>query len=85
MPGTTRDSIDIPFSRNGVNYLLIDTAGIRRKGKVSETTEKFSVIKALDAMARSRVSVLVLDSSEGLVDQDLHILEHAEIMEPVLW
>ena len=77
MPGTTRDSIDIPFSRNGVNYLLIDTAGIRRKGKVSETTEKFSVIKALDAMARSRVSVLVLDSREGLVDQDLHILEHA--------
>jgi len=77
MPGTTRDAIDIPFHRDGTDYVLIDTAGVRRKGKVGEIVEKFSVVKALDAMARAHVAVLVLDGQEGIVDQDLHILQYA--------
>ena len=77
MPGTTKDSIDVPFSLDGVDYTLIDTAGVRRKGKVSEITEKFSVVKALDAMERAEIAILVLDAKEGVVDQDLHILEYA--------
>ena len=77
MPGTTKDSIDIPFSLEGVNYTLIDTAGVRRKGKISEVTEKFSVVKALDAMSRAEIAILVLDAKEGVVDQDLHILDYA--------
>ena len=75
MPGTTRDAIDIPFTRDGTDYVLIDTAGVRRKGRVEEVAEKFSVVKALDAMRRSHVVVLVLDAHEGLVDQDLHVLK----------
>ena len=62
MPGTTKDSIDVPFSLDGVDYTLIDTAGVRRKGKVSEITEKFSVVKALDAMERAEIAILVLDA-----------------------
>ena len=77
MPGTTKDSIDIPFSLGAADYVLIDTAGVRRKGKVSEISEKFSVVKALDAMERAEVAILVLDAQEGVVDQDLHILEYA--------
>ncbi len=77
MPGTTRDAIDIPFQHDGTDYVLIDTAGVRRKGKVSETVEKFSVVKALDAMQRAQVVLLVVDAREGIVDQDLHILELA--------
>ena len=77
MPGTTRDAIDIPFERDGTDYVLIDTAGVRRKGKVDETAEKFSVVKALDAMARAHVVILVVDAREGIVDQDLHILQYA--------
>ena len=77
MPGTTRDAIDIPFERDGTDYVLIDTAGVRRKGKVDETAEKFGVVKALDAMARAHVVILVVDAREGIVDQDLHILQYA--------
>ena len=77
MPGTTKDAIDIPFHKDGTDYVLIDTAGVRRKGKVSEVTEKFSVVKALQAMERSHVVILVIDASEGLVEQDLHVLEYA--------
>ena len=77
MPGTTKDAIDIPFSREGVDFVLIDTAGVRRKGKVSEITEKFSVVKALQAMQRAQVVIMVIDAAEGLVDQDLHILDYA--------
>lgn len=77
MPGTTRDAIDIPFERDGVDYVLIDTAGVRRKGKVSETAEKFSVVKALNAMERADVVILVIDAREGLVEQDLHVLQYA--------
>lgn len=77
MPGTTKDAIDIPFSRNDTDYTLIDTAGVRRKGKVDEITEKFSVVKALQAMERAHVVILVLDASEGVVEQDLHVLQYA--------
>lgn len=77
MPGTTKDAIDIPFTKDGTDYVLIDTAGVRRKGKVSEITEKFSVVKALQAMDRAHVVILVIDASEGLVEQDLHVLEYA--------
>ena len=75
-PGTTRDAIDLPFERDGTDYTLIDTAGVRRKGKVNEVAEKFSVVKALDAMVRADVVMLVVDAREGIVDQDLHVLEY---------
>lgn len=74
MPGTTRDSIYIPYERRGEKYTLIDTAGVRRRGKVSETVEKFSVIKTLQAIQDCNVAVLVLDARESIVDQDLHLL-----------
>ena len=73
MPGTTRDAISIPFERNGKGYTLIDTAGLRRKGKVFEAIEKFSVIKTLQAVQESNVVVLVLDASQDVSDQDAHI------------
>ena len=77
MPGTTRDSIYIPYERHGKPYTLIDTAGVRRKGKVKESVEKFSVIKTLQAIDDANVVVMVFDSHEGLVDQDLHLLGYA--------
>ena len=77
MPGTTRDSIYIPYERNGKPYTLIDTAGVRRRGKVNESVEKFSVIKALQAIDDANVVVLVMDAQEGLVEQDLHLLGFA--------
>ncbi|TVO50910.1 MULTISPECIES: ribosome biogenesis GTPase Der [Denitromonas] len=73
MPGTTRDAISIPFSRNGREYKLIDTAGLRRRGKVFEAVEKFSVIKTLQAIEQANVVVLVLDASQDVSDQDAHI------------
>jgi GTP-binding protein len=73
MPGTTRDAIEIPFERNGRSYALIDTAGLRRKGKVFETIEKFSVIKTLQAVEQSNVVVLMVDASQDISDQDAHI------------
>ena len=72
--GTTRDSIYIPYERFGQDYTLIDTAGVRRRGKVSESIEKFSVIKTLQAIEDANVTVLVLDAREGIVEQDLHLL-----------
>lgn len=69
-PGTTRDSIFIPFEKHGRHYTLIDTAGVRRRARVSEAIEKFSVIKALDAMERANVVILVLDAKEGVAEQD---------------
>ena len=74
--GTTRDSIYIPFEREGQEYTIIDTAGVRRRGKISEAVEKFSVIKALDAIADANVVILMIDAHENLVDQDLHLLGH---------
>ncbi len=75
--GTTRDSIDTPFTYNDQRYVLIDTAGIRRKGRVSETLEKFSAITALKAMDRSHVVLMVLDAEEGVTDQDLAVAGYA--------
>ncbi len=72
-PGTTRDAIEIPFERDGVTYTLIDTAGLRRRGKVFETVEKFSVLKTLQAIESANVVVLLLDASEGVSEQDAHI------------
>lgn len=73
-PGTTRDSIFIPFERRGQDYTLIDTAGVRRRGRVSDTVEKFSVIKALQAIESANVVVLLVDAQEGITGQDLHLL-----------
>lgn len=72
-PGTTRDAISIPFEREGRHYTLIDTAGLRRKGKVFETIEKFSVVKTLQAIEQANVVVLMLDASQDISDQDAHI------------
>ncbi|MBD95533.1 MAG: ribosome biogenesis GTPase Der, partial [Acidobacteria bacterium] len=74
--GTTRDAIEIPFERNGKPYVLIDTAGIRRRKNVREIAEKFSIIKTLDAIKESHVAVMVLDARSGLVEQDLHLLDY---------
>ena len=73
MPGTTRDAIEIPFERNGRHYTLIDTAGLRRKGRVFEAIEKFSVIKTLQAVEQSNVVVLMVDASQDISEQDAHI------------
>ena len=73
MPGTTRDAIEIEFEKNGRQYTLIDTAGLRRKGKVFETIEKFSVIKTLQAIEEANVVVLMVDASQDISDQDAHI------------
>lgn len=74
MPGTTRDSIFVPLERNGKHYTLIDTAGLRRRGKVFETTEKFSVVKTLQAIESSNVVLFIMDAREGVTDQDLRLL-----------
>ncbi len=74
LPGTTRDSISIPFERDGQAYHLIDTAGVRRRSRVDEKIEKFSVIKTLQAIKAANVCVMMLDAQEGLTDQDLHVL-----------
>ncbi len=73
-PGTTRDSIYIPFERNGRRFTLVDTAGMRRRSRVSETIEKFSVIKSLQAIEKSHVVIYLIDASEGITDQDAHLL-----------
>jgi len=72
-PGTTRDSIAVPFERDGRSFVLVDTAGVRRKGKVFETVEKFSVIKALQAMERAEVVIMVVDAQEGVTEQDVSL------------
>ena len=73
MPGTTRDAITVPFERNGQKFQLIDTAGLRRKGKVFEAIEKFSVVKTLQAIADANVVLLLLDATQGVSEQDAHI------------
>lgn len=77
MPGTTRDSIYIPFEHAGKEYTLIDTAGVRRQNKVKETIEKFSVIKTLQSVDESNVTIIMVDAREGISDQDLHLLGFA--------
>ena len=73
MPGTTRDAITVPFERNGQKFELIDTAGLRRKGRVFEAIEKFSVVKTLQAIESANVVLLLLDATQGVTDQDAHI------------
>ena len=73
LPGTTRDAISVPFERNGQKFELIDTAGLRRKGKVFQAIEKFSVVKTLQAIESANVVLLLIDATEGVTDQDAHI------------
>lgn len=73
-PGTTRDSVAVPFERNDRNYVLIDTAGIRRRARVHETIEKFSIVKALQAIEQAEVVISVLDAHEGVTEQDVSLL-----------
>jgi GTP-binding protein len=73
-PGTTRDSVEVPFERDGRRYLLVDTAGVRRKSRVHEAVEKFSIIKALQAMEKSQVVIAVLDAREGVTEQDVSLM-----------
>ncbi|MEL6871024.1 MAG: ribosome biogenesis GTPase Der [Pseudomonadota bacterium] len=72
-PGTTRDSVSVPFSRDGRDYTLIDTAGVRRRARVREAIEKFSIIKTLQAIEQSNVVIAVLDAREGVTDQDVSL------------
>jgi len=72
-PGTTRDSIYVEFERGGRHYTLIDTAGLRRRGRVAEVAEKFSVLKALQALEDANVAILVLDARHDIVEQDAHV------------
>jgi GTP-binding protein len=72
-PGTTRDAIEVLFEHAGKRYVLVDTAGIRRRGRVFEAVEKFSVVKTMQAIDRANVAVLVVDAAEGVTDQDAHI------------
>jgi len=76
-PGTTRDAVAIPFERAGKQYKLIDTAGVRRRGKISEKVEIFSVIKTMQAIDRCNVCVVLIDAEDGATEQDLHLLGYA--------
>ena len=78
VPGTTRDSIDTRFKSNGKEYVVIDTAGLRKRGKIYENIEKYSVIRSVDAIGRSDVVLLVLDASVGIIDQDTHVGQYIE-------
>ncbi|MDZ7643227.1 MAG: ribosome biogenesis GTPase Der [Woeseiaceae bacterium] len=73
-PGTTRDSIEVPFERDGTNYVLVDTAGVRRRARVHEAIEKFSIVKALQAMEQAQVVLAVLDAAEGVTEQDVSLM-----------
>lgn len=73
LPGTTRDAITVPFERNGQRFDLIDTAGLRKRGKVFEAIEKFSVVKTLQAIDNANVVLLLIDATQGVTDQDAHI------------
>jgi GTP-binding protein len=77
VPGTTRDAIDSVYTVDGRSYSLIDTAGIRRKGRVSKKLEKFSVIKALKSLERCDVALIVMDAEEGITEQDVNIAGYA--------
>jgi GTP-binding protein len=72
-PGTTRDAIEVPFERGGRRYVLIDTAGLRKRGRQGETVEKFSIVKTLQAIEQCNVAVLVLDAAAGISEQDAHV------------
>ena len=76
--GTTRDAVDTPFTYHGDNYVVIDTAGMRRRGKIYENVEKYSLLRSLRAIDRSDVCLLVIDASEGIIEQDKHIAGYAK-------
>jgi GTP-binding protein len=73
IPGTTRDAIDTPFTRNGKNFLLIDTAGIRRKNRISLTLEKYTIVQAIRAIDRADIALILIDAKEGISEQDVKI------------
>ncbi|MCL1999073.1 MAG: ribosome biogenesis GTPase Der [Turicibacter sp.] len=73
VPGTTRDAVDTPFTAGGQRYIFIDTAGIRRKSKIKENIEKFSIIRAISAIERADVCILLIDANEGITEQDVKI------------
>ena len=75
--GTTRDSIDSPFTKDGQDYVVIDTAGLRKKGKIYESIDKYSAIRALKAIERSEIVLLVLDGKAGITEQDKHVIQYA--------
>ncbi len=75
--GTTRDAIDTPFEKDGQKYVIIDTAGMRKRGKVYETTEKYSVMRAMKAIERADVVLVVFNGEEGIIEQDKHIAGYA--------
>ncbi len=75
--GTTRDSIDTPFTKDGVDYIVIDTAGLKKKGKIYEAIDKYSAIRALKAIERSEIVLLVLDGAVGITEQDKHVVQYA--------
>ena len=75
--GTTRDSIDTPFTKDGINYTVIDTAGLKKRGKIYEAIDKWSAIRALKAIERSEIVLLVIDGKEGITDQDKHVISYA--------
>ena len=75
--GTTRDSIDTPFEKEGIHYNVIDTAGLKKRGKIYESIDKFSAIRALKAIERSEIVLLVIDGKEGITDQDKHVISYA--------
>ena len=72
--GTTRDSIYVPFESNGKQYILIDTAGIRRRAKIKESVEKFSIVKALQAIEEADAVMVLLDAREGIAEQDVSLI-----------
>ena len=76
-PGTTRDAVRVRIEKNDQLFDFVDTAGIRRKGKTTDVLEKFSIVKALDALRHCDAALLVIDASEGLVEQDLHLIDYA--------
>ena len=77
LAGTTRDAIDTPFSVDGQNYVAIDTAGLVKRGKIYEAIDKYAALRALAAIDRSKVAILVIDASTGIIDQDRHVIGYA--------
>lgn len=75
--GTTRDSINTPFTKDGINYTVIDTAGLKKRGKIYESIDKYSAIRALKAIEKSEIILLVIDGIEGITDQDKHVISYA--------
>lgn len=77
LAGTTRDSIDTPFTKDGENFVAIDTAGLVKKGRIYEAVDKYAALRALSAIDRSKVAILVIDASTGVLDQDRHVVGYA--------